>query len=171
MQSLRCVATSSSSEDGDSKDKGKGSGAKVTLLVGTHTDKRSDHSTIEKDNEDIRLKVKGFLDSETSILEYANVKKKELILEVNNKTKDKKEFDWCKEVLVRVAQGKFSQNEKELPGSWLMFMIMLRKKKLARHSVLLYDHCKYIVSKLFIPTDEATLNGLLHFMYKDLGIS
>ena len=170
MQSLRCVSTSSSSEDGDSKDKDD-SAAKVTaVLVGTHTDKRPDHHSIEKDNEDIQLKVKGFLDSKTKILEYANVKKEQLVLEVNNKTKSKKEFDGYKEVLMRVAQRKFSTNEKQLPGSWLMFTIMLRKMKLAGHSVLQYNHCKYIASKLFIPTDEATLNGLLHFMHKDLGI-
>ena len=173
MQSLRCVATSSSSEDDHSiyNDKDEDSGAKVTaLLVGTHTDKRSDHNSIEKDNEDIRSNVKGFLDTNKSILEYANVKQEDLVLEVNNKTKHKEEFDKCKEVLMRVAQGKFSRNEKQLPGSWLMFMIMLRKMKLARHSVLQYDHCKYIASKLFIPTDEASMNGLLHFMHKDLGI-
>ena len=179
MQSLRCVATSSFT-DNSSKDipnhissdrKFNDSDVNVTaLLVGTHTDTRSDQPGIDNVDHYIQLKVKGFLDSETNILEYANVVNEQLVLEVNNKTESKEEFKQYQRVLMEVVQKKFSRNIKQLPGSWLMFTIILRKMKIAGRSVLQYEHCKYIASKLFIPHDETTLKGLLHFMHNDLGI-
>ena len=91
-----------------------------------------------------------------------------MVLEVNNKTKSREEFEEYRKVLMQVVERKFSHIVKKLPGSWLMFSIILRKMKIAGRRILQYEHCKYIASKLYIPLTE--LDALLHFMHKDLGI-
>lgn len=181
MQSLRCVASTSfgddnipiesdASADNNIPNEKKESDTKVAaLLVGTHTDTVSDPAVMDEANDCIQKKVIGFLKSETNVLDYASVYPKEqLVLEVNNKTKSKEEFEGYRNVLMQVVNRKFSHYVKKLPGSWLMFSIIVRKMKIAGRSVLQYEHCKYIASKLYIPPTD--LDGLLHFMHKDLGI-
>lgn len=164
LQSLRCVSTTSYADDALTENKDAGVTA---LLVGTHTDEQCKQPDIDGDVDHyIQTEVKGFLDSDTKVLEYAHPR--QLVLRVNNKTKNSGEFERYRKMLVQVVDRKFSHNVKKLPGSWLMFNIISRKMKLAGWSVLPYEHCKYIASKLFIPL--ATLEGLLSFMHRDLGI-
>ena len=162
LQSLRCVSTNSFADDAITAQQDTTS---VAMLVGTHIDKPSAQPNINGDtNKFIQSEVKGFLDSNTEVLEY--VRPRELVLEVNNTTKDNEKFKTCREILMELIDRKFSY--KKLPGAWLMFNIILRKVKLGGWSVISVQHCEYIASKLFIPPVE--LKGLLHFMHSDLGI-
>jgi hypothetical protein len=68
-----------------------------------------------------------------------------------------------------IAENKLSCPESEkLPPSWYMFSIVLRRMKIAGHSVLRYSHCQQIASKLYIK--EAQLQSLLSRLHKILGI-
>ena len=171
LQTLTCVSTKSFAADAtlmrpkeqkDAKDP-----AVTAILVGTHTDQPSDQPGIDGDiDKYIQSRVKNFLDSEENVLE--RIDKNELVLKVNNKTEDNDEFKKYRKVLMDIVNRKFSDKTKELSGSWLMFSIILRKMKVAGWSVLPYQHCEYIASKLYIP--PAALDALLYFMHKDLGI-
>ena len=154
MQSLICVSTTSAT----SKDN-------VALLVGTHVDKvTSKH--VQYVNNIVNKKVEPFLKSGLVFAE-----KDKLVLEVSikeNKRCSNRPEDYRK-VIMNIADNKLSCPESEkLPPSWYMFSIILRRMKLAGHSVLQYSHCQQIASKLYIK--ETQLQSLLSRLHKILGI-
>ena len=156
MQSLICVSSTSSV----SKDN-------VALLVGTHVDKvKSQH--VDNVNSMVSKKVEPFLKSG---LVFADEKRDRMVLEVSiKKTKrcSNRPEDYRK-VILDIAENKLSCPESEkLPPSWYMFSIVLRRMKLAGHSVLRYSHCQQIASKLYIK--ETQLQSLLSRLHKILGI-
>ena len=155
MQSLICVSTTS-----------KISSNNVALLVGTHVDK-VEPKDVDHVNGIIQVKVKPFLDNETLV--YA--KKSELVLEVsiqpNSRCSDNPE-DY-QEVIMNLVEKRLKCSESEnLPASWYMFSIVLRRMQLAGHSVLQYSHCELIAKKLHIK--KMQLQTLLSRMHKILGI-
>ena len=154
MQSLICVSTTSAT----SKDN-------VALLVGTHVDKvTSKH--VQYVNNIVNKKVEPFLKSGLVFAE-----KDKQVLEVSikkNKRCSNRPEDYRK-VIMNIADNKLSCPESEkLPPSWYMFSIVLRRMKLAGHSVLQYSHCQQIASKLYIK--ETQLQSLLSRLHKILGI-
>ena len=154
MQSLICVSTTSAT----SKDN-------VALLVGTHVDKvTSQH--VQYVNNIVNKKVEPFLKSGLVFAE-----KDKQVLEVSikkNKRCSNRPEDYRK-VIMNIADNKLSCPESEkLPPSWYMFSIVLRRMKLAGHSVLQYSHCQQIASKLYIK--ETQLQSLLSRLHKILGI-
>ena len=154
MQSLICVSTTSAT----SKDN-------VALLVGTHVDKvTSKH--VQYVNNIVNEKVEPFLKSGLVFAE-----KDKQVLEVSikkNKRCSNRPEDYRK-VIMNIADNKLSCPESEkLPPSWYMFSIVLRRMKLAGHSVLQYSHCQQIASKLYIK--ETQLQSLLSRLHKILGI-
>ena len=156
MQSLICVSSTSSV----SKDN-------VALLVGTHVDKvKPQH--VENVNSIVSKKVEPFLKSG---LVFADEEKDKMVLEVSiKKTKrcSNQPKDYRK-VILDIAENKLSCPESEkLPPSWYMFSIVLRRMKIAGHSVLRYSHCQQIASKLYIK--ETQLQSLLSRLHKILGI-
>ena len=155
MQSLICVSTTS-----------KISSNNVALLVGTHVDK-VEPKDVDRVNGIIQEKVKPFLDNETLV--YA--KKSELVLEVsiqpNSRCSDNPE-DY-QEVIMNLVEKRLKCSESEnLPASWYMFSIVLRRMQLAGHSVLQYSHCELIAKRLHIK--KMQLQSLLSRMHKILGI-
>ena len=156
MQSLICVSSTSSV----SKDN-------VALLVGTHVDKvKSQH--VENVNSIVSKKVEPFLKSG---LVFADEEKDKMVLEVSIKETKRcsnRPEDYRK-VILDIAESKLSCPESEkLPPSWYMFSIVLRRMKIAGHSVLRYSHCQQIASKLYIK--ETQLQSLLSRLHKILGI-
>ena len=156
MQSLICVSSTSSV----SKDN-------VALLVGTHVDKvKPQH--VENVNSMVSKKVEPFLKSG---LVFADEERDKMVLEVSiEKTKrcSNRPEDYRK-VILDIAENKLSCPESEkLPPSWYMFSIVLRRMKIAGHSVLRYSHCQQIASKLYIK--ETQLQSLLSRLHKILGI-
>ena len=156
MQSLICVSSTSSV----SKDN-------IALLVGTHVDKvKSQH--VDDVNSMVSKKVEPFLKSG---LVLADEERKKMVLEVSiKKTKrcSNRPEDYRK-VILDIAENKLSCPESEkLPASWYMFSIVLRRMKIAGHSVLRYSHCQQIASKLYIK--ETQLQSLLSRLHKILGI-
>ena len=156
MQSLICVSSTSSV----SKDN-------VALLVGTHVDKvKSLH--VKNVNSIVSKKVEPFLKSG---LVFADEEKDKMVLEVSikkNKRCSNRPKDYRK-VILDIAENKLSCPESEkLPPSWYMFSIVLRRMKIAGHSVLRYSHCQQIASKLYIK--ETQLQSLLSRLHKILGI-
>ena len=156
MQSLICVSSTSSV----SKDN-------LALLVGTHVDKvEAQH--VEDVNKIVSKKVEPFLKSG---LVFADEEKDKMVLEVSiEKTKrcSNQPEDYRK-VILDIAENKLSCPESEkLPASWYMFSIVLRRMKIAGHSVLRYSHCQQIASKLYIK--ETQLQSLLSRLHKILGI-
>ena len=154
MQSLICVSTTSSR----SRDN-------VALLVGTHVDKvESQH--VEYVNNIVSKKVEPFLKSG---LVFAEEDK--MVLEVCIKETERcsnRPEDYRK-VIMDTVQSKLSCPESEkLPPSWYMFSIVLRRMKIAGHSVLQYSHCQQIAKKLYIK--EMQLQSLLSRLHKILGI-
>ena len=156
MQSLICVSSTSSV----SKDN-------VALLVGTHVDKvESQH--VDAVNKFVSKKVEPFLKSG---LIFADEERDKMVLEVSiEKTKrcSNRPEDYRK-VILDIAESKLSCPESEkLPPSWYMFSILLRRMKIAGHSVLRYSHCQQIARNLHIK--ETQLQSLLSRLHKILGI-
>ena len=156
MQSLICVSSTSSI----SKDN-------VALLVGTHVDKvESQH--VDAVNKSVSKKVEPFLKSG---LVFADEDRDKMVLEVSieeTKRCSNKPEDYRK-VILDIAENKLSYPESEkLPASWYMFSIVLRRMKIAGHSVLRYSHCQQIARKLHIK--ETQLQSLLSRLHKILGI-
>ena len=173
LQTLTCVSTKSFAIPNDTSN----DATVAAVLVGTHTDNPSEQPGIDCDVDTyIETEVKNFLSSGGNVFERVNsnqvlerVNESQLVLRVNNKTENNDKFEEYRKVLMNIIKRKFSHKAKlPVPGSWLMFSIMLRKMKLAGRSVLPYQHCKYIASKLYIPL--GSLDALLSFMHKDLGI-
>ena len=156
MQSLICVSSTSSV----SKDN-------VALLIGTHVDKvKSQH--VDDVNKIVSKKVEPFLKSG---LVFADEERDKMVLEVSieeTKRCSNRPEDYRK-VILDIAENKLSCPESEkLPASWYMFSIVLRRMKIAGHSVLRYSHCQQIASKLYIK--ETQLQSLLSRLHKILGI-
>ena len=154
MQSLICVSTTSTR----SRDN-------VALLVGTHVDKvESQH--VEYVNNIVSKKVEPFL---RSSLVFAEEDK--MVLEVSikkNRRCSNRPEDYRK-VIMDTVESKLSCPESEkLPPSWYMFSIVLRRMKIAGHSVLQYSHCQQIAKKLYIK--EMQLQSLLSRLHRILGI-
>ena len=156
LQSLICVSSTSSV----SKDN-------VALLVGTHVDK-VEPQHVENVNVIVSKKVEPFLKSG---LVFADEEKDKMVLEVSikeNKRCSSQPEDYRK-VILDIAENKLSCPESEkLPPSWYMFSNVLRRMKIAGHSVLRYSHCQQIASKLYIK--ETQLQSLLSRLHKILGI-
>ena len=154
MQSLICVSTTSAT----SKDN-------VALLVGTHVDKVAPRD-VQCVNTTVNRKVESFLKSG---LVFAEEDK--LVLEVSIEKNDRcsNQPEDYRKVIMDIVETKLSCPESEkLPPSWYMFSIVLRRMKLAGHSVLQYSHCQQIASKLYIK--ETQLQSLLSRLHKILGI-
>ena len=156
MQSLICVSSTSSI----SKDN-------VALLVGTHVDKvKPQH--VEDVNSIVCKKVEPFLKSG---LVFADEGKGKMVLEVSVEETERcsnRPEDY-RNVILDIAENKLSCPESEkLPPSWYMFSIVLRRMKIAGHSVLRYSHCQQIANKLYIK--ETQLQSLLSRLHKILGI-
>ena len=154
MQSLICVSTTSAT----SKDN-------VALLVGTHVDKVAPRD-VQYVNTTVNRKVESFLKSG---LVFAEEDK--LVLEVSIEKNDRcsNQPEDYRKVIMDIVETKLSCPESEkLPPSWYMFSIVLRRMKLAGHSVLQYSHCQQIASKLYIK--ETQLQSLLSRLHKILGI-
>ena len=154
MQSLICVSTTSSR----SRDN-------VALLVGTHVDK-VEFQHVEYVNNIVSKKVEPFLKSGLIFAE-----EDKMVLEVSikkNKRCSNQPEDYRK-VILDTVESKLSCPESEkLPPSWYMFSIILRRMKIAGHSVLQYSHCQQIAKKLYIK--EMQLQSLLSRLHKILGI-
>ena len=162
MQSLICVSTTSAT----SKDN-------VALLVGTHVDKVTSQD-VQYVNNIVSKKVEPFLKSGLVFAKDCKddlVLEDKLVLEVSIKENERcsnRPEDYRK-VIMDIADNKLSCPESEkLPPSWYMFSIVLRRMKLAGHSVLQYSHCQQIASKLYIK--ETQLQSLLSRLHKILGI-
>ena len=156
MQLLICVSSTSSI----SKDN-------IALLVGTHVDKvEAQH--VENVNKIVGKKVEPFLKSG---LVFADEERDKMVLEVSieeTKRCSNRPEDYRK-VVLDIAENKLSCPESEkLPASWYMFSIVLRRMKIAGHSVLRYSHCQQIASKLYIKGKQ--LQSLLSRLHKVLGI-
>ena len=162
MQSLICVSTTSAT----SKDN-------VALLVGTHVDKVTSQD-VQYVNNIVSKKVEPFLKSGLVFAKDCKddlVLEDKLVLEVSIKENERcgnRPEDYRK-VIIDIVETKLSCPESEkLPPSWYMFSIVLRRLKLAGHSVLQYSHCQQIASKLYIK--ETQLQSLLSRLHKILGI-
>ena len=154
MQSLICVSSTSTT----SKDN-------VALLVGTHVDKVTSQD-VQCVNKIVEKKVEPFLNSGLIFAE-----RNKLVLEVSVEKNDRcsNQPEDYRRVIMNVVDNKLSCPESEkLPPSWYMFSILLRRMKLAGHSVLQYSHCQQIAKKLYIK--ETQLRSLLSRLHKILGI-
>ena len=169
LQALRCVFTNIT-QDNESHVK--------VLIVGTHENSCScgDQAEIDKS---IKEKVQPFFKNDSiekqDVLQYADMYNDErLILKVNNVregntvtegTSIEEEFQKHRETLDMLFDDK-TFPKKVLPGSWLLFSIVLRRLK---KDVLLYEDCEYIgTKKLGMLKSEVKL--ALRHMHKNIGV-
>ena len=156
MQSLICVSSPSIISNDN-----------VAILVGTHVDK-VEAKHVECVNDIVNKKVEPFLKSG---LIFADEKNDKMVLEVSIEETERcsnRPEDYRK-VILDIVENKLSCHESEkLPPSWYMFSIVLRRLKIAGHSVLQYSHCQQIANKLYIR--ETQLQSLLSRLHKIFGI-
>ena len=191
MQSLICVSTipnkSTDSTTTKSSDTTQTkSSDNVALLVGTHVDELQSEDDISHVNKIIYEKVKPFINSD--ILVYAEEEMSSNIAKSGDKEEEEEKQErlvlkvaiddnkWCshqpedyKKVIMHVVNEKFGFGETDkLPASWYMFSVILRRIQHAGYSVLQYNHCLRIASKLHIR--QFRLQILLSRLHKVLGI-
>ena len=136
------------------------------IFVGTHKDKLSNLSEIQKIDKQIQSKVKPtFLYSKGSI-EFA-VPGKQLIFAVNNFDSGDADFKKIRLTIQRIVErsGEFTI---ECPSPWLVFSLVLRAKYMS-HQVLSYEDC-YIIAQLCGISDREELNVALSFIHYRLGL-
>jgi hypothetical protein len=152
MQSLICVSTASEViVEGQPTE----SLSNIALLVGTHVDEITS-TEVNKVNDIIYERVKPFL--EKCRLVYAESGGKDsLVLKVaikENKLCSNNPKDYVN-VIMNIVDKKFRSKESEdLPASWYMFCIILRRLQSAGYSVLRYSHCQCIAEGLYIKKTE-----------------
>ena len=166
MQSLICVSTAS--EVIQSTIEGQATN-NIALLVGTHVDKVSSEAVTRVDSI-IYERVKPFLKGRR--LMHAESGGKEcLVLKVAiNETElcSNEPQDYV-DVIMDIVNNKLKSKEsEELPASWYMFCIMLRRLQNAGYSVLRYSHCQRIAEELYIKQD--VLKSLLFRLRNVFGI-
>ena len=160
MQSLICVSSTKSSDN-------------VALLVGTHVDEFQSEDDISRVNNIIYKEVEPFLKSKNLMYAKSGGKDEErLVLKVaindDNKLNSRNTEDY-KEVVMHIVDKKLRcPKSEELPASWYMFSVILRKIQRARHPVLKYEHCERIADRLHI--QQSMLKALLSKLHEVLGI-
>ena len=161
MQSLICVSTASTE-----------SSKNVALLVGTHVDKVTPKDV--RDVTDIVYeRVKPFLNSTLVYAESGDQKslKEQLVLKVATKENSicTHEPEYYGKVVMDIVNNELKCPEsEELPASWYMFIVILRRVQSAGYSVLRYKHCQHIADRLNIR--PSVLKGLLFRLQKVFGI-
>ena len=162
MQSLICVSTASA-ESSDN----------IALLVGTHVDKVTSED-VSCANNIIYERVKPFLRN-CRLMHAESGGKENLVLKVainKNDLCSNEPKDYV-DVIMNIVDKKLKCKESnELPASWYMFIIMLRRLQSAGYSVLRYTHCQQIAEKLYIQRNESdsALKSLLFRLQNVFGI-
>ena len=173
MQSLICVSTASKVIQSTVEDQPTEPTAEpmnnVALLVGTRVDEVTSEDVRHAD-EIIKKRVKPFLRSKK--LMHADAEAENLVLKVainNDDLCSNDPKDYVK-VIMKIVDDKLKNKEsEELPASWFMFFIMLRRLQSAGYSVLQYSHCQQIAEWLYIRSDSA-LKSLLFRLQNVFGI-
>jgi hypothetical protein len=155
MQSLICVSTASEIMQSTIEGQPTESLNNVALLVGTHVDQVTSEAIIRVDSI-VFESMKPFL--ENSRLVHAKSGGKEgLVLKVainQNEVCSNKPEDYINVIMDIVDNELKSKESEELPASWYMFCIMLRRLQSAGYSVLRYSHCQHIAKELHIQQSE-----------------
>ena len=160
MQSLICVSTASAD-----------SSANIALLVGTHVDKVTSED-VSRANNIIYERVKPFLKN-NRLVHAESGGKENLILKVaihQNDLCSNEPKDYVNVIMDIVDNELKCRESEELPASWYMFCIMLRRLQSAGYSVLRYSHCQYIAKKLYIQQSDSALKSLLFRLQNVFGI-
>jgi hypothetical protein len=160
FQCLACIASYSGTfGDGPSTSGKEGSESKV-MFVGTFRDQVNDEQFKEKDRL-LQKTIENTLFYKRGIIEFAA--EGQLMLAVNNMSGDQAEIDEIREVLVNVIKNGFK--EIEIPTSWLVFSLQMRRKKLRTMSL---DACKELAKEVKI--DPTELQDILWFLHHHVGV-
>ena len=168
MQSLICVSTAS--EVIQSTIEGQPTESNIALLVGTHVDKVTSETVIQVDNI-IYERVKPFLEKRR-LMHAQSGGKDCLVLKVainENKLCSNNSENYVKVIMNIVDKKLKSKESEELPASWYMFFIMLRRLQSADYPVVRYSHCQHIAEKLYIDP-QSELKSLLFRLQNVFGI-
>ena len=169
MQSLICVSTASevviqTTVEGQSTESNN-----IALLVGTHVDKVKSEDVIHVDKI-IYERVKPFL-KKCRLMHAQSGGKECLVLKVainENELCSNNPKDYVNVIMDIVDNKLKSKESEELPASWYMFCIVLRRLQSAGFSVLRYSHCQRIAKELYIPQSE--LKSVLFRLQSVFGI-
>ena len=158
MKSLICVSTTSeviqSTVEGQPTESNN-----IALLVGTHVDDSEVTSeTVARVDDIIYKRVRPFCEKGQLMYAYSGGKEclalKVAIDETKIKFCSNNPKDYV-DVIMDIVDNKLKSKEsEELPASWYMFCIMLRRLQNAGYSVLRYGHCQHIAEELYIPQSE-----------------
>jgi hypothetical protein len=166
IQSLICVSTASEVIQSTGEGQFTESLSNIALLVGTHVDNVASEDVDRVDNI-IYERVKPYLNRRRLMHAQSGC----LVLRVainENEVCSNKPEDYV-DVIMNVVDNKLKSKEsEELPASWYMFCIMLRRLQSAGYSVLQYSHCQQIAEELYIEKSE--LNSVLFRLQNVLGI-
>ena len=167
MQSLICVSTTSEVIQSTVE----GQPTNIALLVGTHVDKVKSQTVTRVDNI-IYERVRPFLEKRRLMFAHSGGKDKLALKVAIDKTESYPASNNPKDyvdVIMDIVNNKLKSKEsEELPASWYMFCIMLRRLQNAGYSVLRYSHCQHIAEKLYIP--QSQLKSLLFRLQNVFGI-
>jgi hypothetical protein len=172
VQSLICVSTTSGVIQSTGKGQTTESLNNIALLVGTHVDEVTSEDVITRVNNILHKRVEPFF-KKCEIVHTDSEGKRCLVLKVAIDETDlcsNKPEDYVK-VIMKVVNNKLKSKEsEELPASWYMFCIMLRRLQSAGYSVLLYSHCQHIAKELHIQQVESELKSILFRLQNVFGI-
>ena len=135
------------------------------LLVGTHKDRLSDLSEIEKIDRQIRKEI-GLTPLYRGSIEFA-VPGKQLIFAVNNLGHDDTDFKKIRSTIQRLVE-RSEEFTIKCPSTWLVFSLVLRAKYMS-HQVLSYKDC-CIIAQLCGISNREELNVALSFIHYRLGL-
>jgi ankyrin len=169
FQCLACVACYSGTFcDGDNtpskKAIGNAAGAKDSeskmMFVGTFRDQVNKEKFEERDNL-LRKKIENTPFYEKGIIEFAS--EDQLMLAVDNMNGGQAEIDEIRDILVKVIKKSFK--EIEIPTSWLVLSLQIRRKNLRTMSL---EACEELAMEVRI--DPAELQEALWFLHHHVGV-
>ena len=169
MQSLICISTASEVIQSTVRSQPTESLNNVGLLVGTHVDKVTSEDVTRVDAI-IYERVKPFLEN-CRLVQAESGGKECVVLKVainENKLCSNKPEDYV-DVIMNIVENELKCKEsEELPASWYMFCIMIRRLQSAGYSILRYSHCQQIAKELYI--QQSALKSLLFRLHDVFGI-
>jgi hypothetical protein len=169
FQCLACVASYSGTfHDGDSMPSEKASGSdsaakdseSKVMFVGTFRDQVSNEEFEEKDRL-LRMKIESTPFYERGIVEFAS--EDQLMLAVNNMSGDQAEIDEIRRILVKVIKKSFKKID--IPTSWLVLSLQIRRRKLRTMSL---EACEALAKEVRI--DPKELQDALWFLHHHVGV-
>ena len=143
--------------------------SKAAMIIGTHKDKfKGNEIKIERMDEKIQRELSKLVEydcmDERYYHKYLSMNNDKVLTAVDN-TLGEDEIKHHRNRIEKIINQLYGESEFQIPASWLMFSLILRKLE---RNVLSIKECQYIANDLGIQKED--VKHILSFLHYDIGI-